>query len=64
MFREAFCVLRMCSEPFYVSDRLYFVTDVSNGDGKGVIFLSFASSLYGVNNFVQEKLFILTIFTL
>ena len=43
-------------------------TDVSYGDGKGAIFLSFASSvqlalLRGVNNFVQKELFILAIFT-
>ena len=29
---------------FFIFDRLYLVTDMSYGDGKGVIFLSFASS--------------------
>ena len=44
--------------------RLYLVTDVSYGDGKGVIFLHFAGSFIWWNNFVQEELFILTIFIL
>ena len=44
MFEEAFCVLRMRNEPsFFIFGRLYLMTDVSSGDGKGVI-LSFDSS--------------------
>ena len=43
MFEEAFCVMRMLKELFFIFDRLYLVTDVSYGDRKGDIFLGFAS---------------------
>ena len=56
----------MYNEPFLIFDQLYLMTDVSSGDGKGK--MSFFSVLMalscGVNNFVQEGLFILMIFTL
>ena len=47
---------------FFIFDWLYLVIDMSYGDGKGVIFLSFAAFSCDVNNF--EELPILTIFTL
>ena len=34
MFEEAFCVLRMCNELFFIFDRLYLMTHVSSGDEK------------------------------
>ena len=37
MFKEAFGVLRMRNE-FFMFNRLYLMTYVSSGDGKGVIF--------------------------
>ena len=40
------------------------MTDVSSGDEKGVIFLSLLALSRSVNNFVQEELFVLKIFTL
>ena len=65
MLKEGFCVLHMPNELFFfIFDQLYLVTDVSYGDGKGVIFLSFFSLSCGVNNFGLEELFSLTIFTL
>ena len=58
IFKEAFCVLRMRNERFFIFERLCLVTDVSYGDGKGIIFLNFASSLIWCEQFAQEKLFI------
>ena len=45
MLEEIPCILRMRAELFVIFNRLYPVTDLSHGDGKGVIFLSFVSSL-------------------
>ena len=45
-------------------DWLDIMIDVSSGDRKSVTFLSLLALLCGMNNFVQEELFILTIFTL
>ena len=64
MFEDAFCVLRMHNDfCFFIFDRLYLMTHVSSRDGKGVIFLVLMALSCGVNNFVQEELFVLTIFT-
>ena len=64
IFEEAFCVLQIGNKLFFIFGRLYLVIDVSYGDGKGVIVLSLLALLCGVNNFVQEELFLLMIFTL
>ena len=57
MFEKAFCVLRMRKELFFIFDRLYLVTDVSYWDGKGVIFLSFASSFIWCEQFCPGRTF-------
>ena len=45
-------------------DRLYPMTDMSSGDGKIVIFSVLLALSCRMNDFVQEELFTLTIFTL
>ena len=42
---------------FFIFDRLYLVTDVSYGDGKGVIFLNFASCLMRCEQFCPGRTF-------
>ena len=65
LFEEAFCALRMRNEPFLIFDQLYLVTDMYvYGDGKGGISSFLLALSCGVNNFVQEELFILTNFPL
>ena len=59
MFEEAFCVLRMRNEPFSFFDRLYLVTDVSYGDRKCAIFLSFSSSFMWCGQFCPGRTFYL-----
>ena len=61
---EAFCVLQMRNELFFIFDWLHLVTDVSYMNDKGVIFIRFASSFMWCEHFVQEEHFILTIFLL
>ena len=64
MLEKAF-VYCMRNDLFPIFDGLYLMTHVSPGDGKSVIFFSVLIALScGVNNFVQEELFILKIFTL
>ena len=41
MFEEAFCVLRMHNELFFIFDRLCLITYVWSGEGKIVIFSQF-----------------------
>ena len=60
MFEESSCVLRMQKGLFSFLIGC-ISTDVLYGDWKGVILLAL---LCDVSNSVQEKLFILTIFTL
>ena len=64
MLEESFCVLYMCSKLFFIFDQLYLMTDVSYGDGKVSFFSVFLALSSGVNNFIQEELFILMIITL
>ena len=64
MFEEVFCVLRMRNQLIFIFDLLYLVTDVSYVDEKRVFFSLFLALSCGVNNFVLEEHFILTIFTL
>ena len=54
MFEEAFCVLRISSENFFIFDRLYLMTQ---GNGKGVIFLSFDRSFMWCEQFCPERTF-------
>ena len=55
MFEGAFCVLRMLNELFSIFDWLYLITDVSSGDGKGVIFISFDSSFMWCEQFFSRR---------
>ena len=64
MFEEAFCVLHMRNEFFFVFDRLYLMTHVSSEGGKGVIFLCSNSSFMWCEQFCPVRTFILMIFTL
>ena len=57
MFEEAFYVLRMRKELFFHFDRLYPMTDVLPGDGKEVIFLSFASFFRWCEQFCPGRTF-------
>ena len=57
MFEEAFCVLRMRNEFYFIFDWLYLMTDVSHGDGKGIILLRFASSLMWCEQFCPGRTF-------
>ena len=50
------CCARATSFSF-IFDRLYPMTDVSSGDGKGVIFLSFASSFMWCEQFCPGRTF-------
>ena len=54
-----------CITSFYFSfDWLYPMTHVSSGDKKGVVFPSLLLALScGVDQFFQEELYIVTIFT-
>ena len=64
MFGEAFCVLFIHNEHFFISDQFYLVTVVSYGDGKVSFFSVLLAFSFGVNNFVQEELSVFTIFSL
>ena len=70
LWRLKFHVLRgiLCTahaqRAFLHVDRLYLVTHVSSGDGKGSFFSVLIALSCGVNNFIQEELLILMIFTL
>ena len=57
MFEEAFCVLRMRNELFFILDWLDLMTHVSSGNGKGVIFLSFGSSFMWCEQFCSGRAF-------
>ena len=57
MVEEAVCVLRIRKKLFSFFIGWYLVTDVSYGDGKGVIFLSFASSFMWCKQFCPERAF-------
>ena len=61
--RDILCTVR-AQRAFFHFDRLYLMTHVSFGDRKGANFLSFDSSFMWCEQFYQEELFILTIFTL
>ena len=46
-----------CAMGFFRFDRLYLMTHVSSGDGKGVIFLSFDSSFMWCEQFCPGRTF-------
>ena len=48
----------------FIFDRLYLTTHASSGDGKVLFFSVSIAPSCGVNNFVLEELFILTMFIL
>ena len=50
-------VLCMRNELFFIFDQLYLMTDVSSGDRKGVIFLSFDSSFICCEKFCTGRTF-------
>ena len=56
MFEVAFCV--HAKRDFFHFDRLYLLTDVSPGDRKGVIFLSFDSSSMWCEQFCPGRTFL------
>ena len=55
--RRDICVLRMRIELFLIFDRLYLMTHVSSGKGKGVIFLRFDSSFMWCEQFFPGRTF-------
>ena len=62
-FEKVFCVLCMRNELYFIFDRLYLMTHVSSGTGKVSFFSVLIALACGVDNFVQEELFILTTFS-
>ena len=57
MFQDRFCVLHMRNEPIFIFDRLYLMTHVSSGNGKGVIFRSLDSSFMWCEQFCLGSTF-------
>ena len=58
IFEETFCVLHVRNELFLIFNRLYLMTHVLSGGGKGIILLSFDSSFMWCEQFYPGRTFI------